>query len=158
MKPNTLIRKVSNANSYQDTNQYWDLEDYHHHGNCKDCGDSLSRRGWCKSCNKNHRFNQDFEKWTSGNKDIDQFIQCSQLNVQERKDVVEWIPFENLILGEKIGEGGFGCVSKAYWKDGPIDESGWNTDLCDWNRESNLTVALKTVATIENLLKEVRVF
>ena len=49
---------------------------------------------WCKQCNAK-RFQQDFHKWTSGNKFIDKFIQESQLNAENYRVVLEWIPYKN---------------------------------------------------------------
>ena len=36
----------------------------------------------CQKCNNAKRFQQDFHKWTRGNKFIDEFIQESQLNAR----------------------------------------------------------------------------
>jgi hypothetical protein len=44
-------------------------ERYKEYGLCKEC-----KQGWCQSCNSKH-FQQNFENWTSGNRDIDEFIQ-----------------------------------------------------------------------------------
>src|SRR3954447_6509806 len=59
-------------------------ERYKKHGLCKECSQpntssNLYFYGWCQSCNSKH-FQQDFNKWTSGNKEIDEFIQKFQLN------------------------------------------------------------------------------
>ena len=49
---------------------------------CPDCNEPYTRfTMWCKQCNSK-RFQQDFHKWTSGNKFIDKFIQESQLNAK----------------------------------------------------------------------------
>src|SRR5436305_5671053 len=64
------------------------------YGLCKECrqpntgGDYFY--GWCQSCNSKH-FQQDFNKWTSGNKEIDVFIQKLQLNATCREEALEWI-------------------------------------------------------------------
>src|SRR5687767_13504179 len=61
-------------------------ERYKKHGLCDECSqpntgghDDYYYHGWCQSCNSIH-FQQDFNKWTSGNKEIDEFIQKFQLN------------------------------------------------------------------------------
>uniref|UniRef100_U9SQ37 Uncharacterized protein n=1 Tax=Rhizophagus irregularis (strain DAOM 181602 / DAOM 197198 / MUCL 43194) TaxID=747089 RepID=U9SQ37_RHIID len=49
-------------------------------------------------CNSIH-FQQDFKYWTSGNVDIDKFIQDIQLSVHnyyEVKNALEWIPYHRL--------------------------------------------------------------
>ena len=58
-------------------------ERYNKYGLCKECS-QLSTGGssfypWCQPCDSKH-FQQDFNKWTSGNKEIDEFIQNFQLN------------------------------------------------------------------------------
>src|SRR5436305_15306703 len=70
---------------------------------------------WCQSCNSKH-FKQDFNKWTSGNKEIDEFIQKFQLNATCWQEVLEWIPYEKFVNNEYyLAKGGFGTVHKAKW-------------------------------------------
>src|SRR3954471_2675141 len=70
-------------------------ERYKNHGLCEECSqlntdsDKFSLYGWCQSCNSKH-FQQDFNKWTSGNKEIDEFIQQFQLNATCSEEVLEW--------------------------------------------------------------------
>src|SRR2546429_4426702 len=56
-------------------------ERYKKHGLCGECSqpNTGSYPSWCQSCNSKH-FQQDFNKWTSGNIEIDEFIQKFQLN------------------------------------------------------------------------------
>ena len=70
-------------------------ERYKKHGLCKECSQPNSSihyahcwTCWCQSCNSKH-FQQDFNKWTSGNKEIDEFIQKFQLNATYWKEVLE---------------------------------------------------------------------
>src|ERR1043166_3829808 len=74
------------------------------HGLCPDCNENMFLN-WCKQCNAK-RFQQDFHKWTSGNKFIDKFIQESQLNAERYKHILEWIPNiltkEDLVLFTKL--------------------------------------------------------
>src|SRR3954451_13574698 len=48
-------------------------------GLCPNCNEPNLDYQWCQQCNAK-RFQQDFHKWTSGNKFIDKFLQESQLN------------------------------------------------------------------------------
>src|SRR5690349_17261192 len=53
---------------------------------CEECiqpntGGEPYGNGWCQSCNAKH-FQQNFKNWTSGNHDIDEFIQNSQLKAK----------------------------------------------------------------------------
>jgi hypothetical protein len=81
----------------------------------------------CKRCNKKCSaiiFQQNFESWTSGNDDIDKFIQETQLSAHyDAKEALEWIPcsrFSN-IKYKKVG------IYKANWIDGRIDE--WDRQI-----------------------------
>ena len=47
------------------------------YGLCSDCNEPNSFISWCQNCNSK-RFQQDFNKWTSGNKFIDKFIHDAQ--------------------------------------------------------------------------------
>ena len=68
-------------------------ERYKNYGLCKECSQPNTGENWCQSCNSKH-FQQDFDKWTSGNKEIDEFIQKFQLNATCLQEVLEWIPYE----------------------------------------------------------------
>ena len=70
-------------------------ERYIKYGLCKECNQPNTGWKWCQSCNSKH-FQQDFNKWTSGNKEIDEFIQKFRLNATCHEEVLEWIPYENL--------------------------------------------------------------
>ena len=48
------------------------------YGICGECNEPGKGEGWCRDCNAK-RF-RDFKNWASGNKNIDEFIQYSQLN------------------------------------------------------------------------------
>ena len=97
---------------------------------CPDCNEPNTLR-WCKQCNAK-RFQQDFHKWTSGNKFIDKFIQESQLNAEGDWSVLEWIPYNRLTNVKYLDKGGFSTVYKAVWLDGPIRE--WDYENSQWKR------------------------
>ena len=113
-------------------------------GLCKECSQPNTGRyfhiPWCQSCNSDH-FQQDFNKWTGGNKEIDEFIQKFQLNAACSNEVLEWIPYEKFDNVEYLARGGFGTVHKARWIDGNI--SRWDINQNKWKRFSALNVALK---------------
>ena len=48
-------------------------------GICEECNQPNTDYKWCNSCNAK-RFQQNFQNWTSGNDDIDKFIQLTQLS------------------------------------------------------------------------------
>ncbi|CAB4418684.1 unnamed protein product [Rhizophagus irregularis] len=83
-----------------------------------------------------------FKNWTSGNKDIDEFIQQSQLDAVHCKKYIEWIPFENFKDITYITRGGFGKIYSAEWPEGYI--YSWNIENQKWERKS-IKVALKSL-------------
>ena len=130
-------------------------ERYKKHGLCRECrqpntGGFFYYYGtyipWCQSCNSKH-FQQDFNKWTSGNKEIDEFIQNFQLNATCDKEILEWIPYEKFENIEYLAKGGFGIVHKAKWIDGYIQKF-----INQWvYRYGSQYVALKCLNNSQNL-------
>ena len=103
---------------------------------------------WCQSCNSKH-FQQDFNKWTSGNKEIDEFIQKFQLNATCCEEVLEWIPYEKFRDIEYLAKGGFGTVHKAKWIDGHMRR--WDINQNKWERVHNYVIVLKYLNNSQNL-------
>ena len=121
-------------------------------GLCKECNQNNIGHIWCKACNVK-RFQQNFEKWTSGNVDIDKFIQEAQLSANEYYKVIEWIPYDRFSDIEYIAKGGFGKVYRANWIDGRIRY--WDNKNQNWGRyESNIFVALKSLNNSKNVTLE----
>src|ERR1043166_1787025 len=114
---------------------------------CKECNQP-NDEGWCYSCNKKH-FIQDFNKWTSGNEEINKFIRECQLNATHRQKVLEWIPYEKFDEINDLARGGFGIVRRAVWTDGYIWE--WNIDKNEWLRTKNANVVLKCLKNSQDL-------
>src|SRR5437016_577465 len=86
---------------------------------CEECNQENTGYKWCKACNVKH-FQQNFEKWASGNVDIDKFIQDTQLSAKRHEKALEWIPYDRFYDIEYIAKGGFGKVYRAIWIDGFI--------------------------------------
>ncbi|RHZ86455.1 hypothetical protein Glove_50g39 [Diversispora epigaea] len=86
---------------------------------------------WCKPCNLKH-FQNDFNNWTSGNENIDKFIQDAQLNANHKWEVIEWIPYDRFKDVKQIGKGGFGTIHYARWIDGRIKK--WDIKNQHWER------------------------
>src|SRR6266498_4517214 len=97
-------------------------------GLCKECNQENTGYKWCKACNAKH-FQQNFENWTSGNVDIDKFIQDTQLSANNSKKVLEWMPYDRFYDIEYIAKGGFGKVYRANRIDGYI----WKWDIKNQN-------------------------
>ena len=97
---------------------------------------------YCKPCHSAH-FRDNFAHWTSGDSNIDELIQNSQLNANLWHELIEWIEYTNLENVEFVAHGGFGSVYKAVWKDGPIHDSTRNDNKFELKRYSNTEVAVK---------------
>src|SRR5687768_1129369 len=71
------IREVqpNSSNSNNDS----PIQSTSEYGACQECGKENTWRHWCLSCNS-FRFQQNFDKWASGNKLLDEIIRESQLN------------------------------------------------------------------------------
>ena len=101
------------------------------------------------------RFRNDFDKWTSGNKEIDYFMQNTQIHARNSMQVLEWYPWSSFSEIEEIGKGGYATVFRAKTQVGKI--SKWNHRKNEWRHGYNYYVALKTMEDSEskNLLNEV---
>ena len=131
-------------------------ERYKYYGLCKLCKQPKICDYWCK-CN----FYQNFKNWTSGNHEVDKFIQKMQLKAEIRSEILEWIEYDRFENVEYLAKGGFGTVSKAIWKDGYIDYY-WDYENNQWERKGETKVALKCLhnsqAITAEFLNEVRIF
>ncbi|CAB4426591.1 unnamed protein product [Rhizophagus irregularis] len=112
------------------------------YGICGECNEPGAGESWCQPCNKK-RFRENFKNWTSGNKDIDELIQHSQLNSVEYTKCLEWIPYEKFQNVTYITRGGFSKIYSAEWPEGHIR-------YCDienqkWIRRKNYKAALKSL-------------
>ena len=122
------------------------------YGLCIECNQKNTQLDWCKACNAKH-FQQNFENWTSGNVDIDKFIQDAQLSANSNDKVLEWIPYDKFHNIEYVAKGGFGKVYRAKWIDGYIHH--WDNENKSWKRDDpNEFVALKSLNNSENVTLE----
>ncbi|CAB4437670.1 unnamed protein product [Rhizophagus irregularis] len=112
------------------------------YGICGECNKPGTGRNWCQPCNAN-RFTENFGNWTSGNKDIDELIQQSQLNAVYYTKCLEWIPFEKFENVTYVTRGGFSKIYSADWSEGYIHY--WDIENQRWDRFSNTKVALKSL-------------
>jgi hypothetical protein len=136
---------------------------YKEHGLCEECkqpNTGCYYDYWCQSCN-GKRFQQNFQNWTSGNHDIDELIQRTQLNAKNNREVIEWIEYDRFENIEYLAKGGFGTTYKATWKDGYIWY--WDSENNQWHRLNNgRNVALKCLHNSQDItdefLREVRYF
>jgi len=101
------------------------------YGLCPECNQPNTDDDWCKEC-YSKKFQQNFGNWTSGNENIDKFIQDSQLNARIIFELLEWIPYNRLRNIKFLAQGGFSTVYEALWLDGSIDK--WDYEKQDWGR------------------------
>src|SRR5947207_794413 len=110
---------------------------------CQSCKQPNTDSYWCQSCNAKH-FQENFKNWTSGNSDVDELIQESQLNAKNAYEKLEWIEYDRFENIEYVAKGGFGTIYKAFWKEGRI--LSWNCETDQWHRNTGTNkVALKSL-------------
>ncbi|CAB4413960.1 unnamed protein product [Rhizophagus irregularis] len=112
------------------------------YGICGECNEPGTGEYWCQPCNAK-RFEENFNNWTSGNKEIDELIQHSQLNAVHHTNCLEWIPFEEFQNVTYITRGGFGKIYSAEWPEGFI--FNWDIENQKWERSTTRKVALKSL-------------
>src|SRR6266536_923680 len=97
-------------------------------------------------CDAKH-FQENFKNWTSGNNDIDKFIQDTQLSehtINYVRNALEWISYDKFYGIKYIKKSRFGKVYRANWIDGYINE--WNNIDRNWKRkDQNMFVILKSL-------------
>jgi hypothetical protein len=108
----------------------------------------------CKKCNKvcySIHFQQNFNNWTSGNDDINKFIQNTQLSSHKGVEkVLEWIPYNKFYDITYIADERY-C--QANWVGGNI--SYWNSYNQNWERKNkNMNVKLKLLNNSTNITLE----
>ena len=122
------------------------------YGICEECNQKNTGIQWCRACNAK-RFQQNFQNWTSGNDDIDKFIQHTQLSATRYREVIEWIPYDRFYDIKYIAKGGFGNVYRANWIDGYLWY--WDNKNKNWERRnSNELFALKSLNNSKNVTSE----
>lgn len=127
--------------------------------NCKDCRSKRKNNKinpsanyvWCDVCSPIH-LQREFFSWSSGNKEVDEFIKFQQLKTKKSGDLIEWIPYDRLSDIKYVAEGGFSKVYSASWLDGLIQ--GWNFEQKQWKRLGKTKVALKVLQDSQNISSE----
>ena len=123
---------------------------------CKQCYNKYTNKvyKWCKPCEINY-LKKNFIKWTNGNKQIDDFIQRRQLEINYTDVLFEWVSYDQFSDVKEIGKIGFTTVYSAVWKDGPL----YYDYFKEWTRESDKKIILKYFLQnlVDELLNEVRI-
>ena len=95
--------------------------------------------------------------WTTGDEELDEYLQSVQLGGNGWEQILEWIPYDQLSDVDYIAGGGYGNVYSATWINGPKDDWIWNGR--EWLPDCPKKVALKSpihTRNVEELLMEVR--
>ncbi|CAB4431919.1 unnamed protein product [Rhizophagus irregularis] len=118
------------------------------------------RDGYCEYCGKIYTniYNQIClcymkNDWTSGNEQIDKFIQEMQLvNISEHFTFFEWIPYIQFNSIKQIGkDDSTTLLYSAIWMDGPLDYKYYKEP---WERVPNKKVVLKCLYNSQNIINE----
>ncbi|RGB38557.1 kinase-like domain-containing protein [Rhizophagus diaphanus] len=128
------------------------------YGLCNDCKQPKTSYVWCQLCGAKY-FQQNFKNWTSGNHEVDKFIQKTQLKANNDREILEWIEYDRFENVEYLTKGGFGTIYKAIWKDGCIEK--WDTENNQWKKSKNIVerhenfpVVLKCLHNSQNITAE----
>ncbi|GES91380.1 kinase-like domain-containing protein [Rhizophagus clarus] len=124
---------------------------------CPECDQRLGdNTWWCKSCQQRH-FKENFDNWTTGDEDIDDFIRITQMNAEECDQYLEWIPFSAFINVNKSEISEVGTLFSANWIKGPTDV--WDPVEGEYAaKRSLLKVALTSLGSSPSLfLKELKI-
>ncbi|CAB5393808.1 unnamed protein product [Rhizophagus irregularis] len=149
------ITQNSDTKDYILVLQFEDFEKY-----CAKCNKLYTdtRFNWCKPCQIEY-LEQNFINWTSGNKDIDNFIQEMQLKINDYSDTIfEWMPYNQFDNIKGIDKNDLNITNSAIWKDGSLCFDYQNKK---WTRVVEKEVALKyfynnSQNIIDELLNEVK--
>ena len=118
--------------------------DYFESTFCKKCFKIYSDKNykWCRPCQMNYLKNN-FTNWTSGNKQIDNFIQEKQSGVNFHSSfgiVFEWIPYCQFNVTNEISRDESTTICLAVWKDGPLS---YDSKKKEYIKITNKQIALK---------------
>ena len=101
----------------------------------------------CKPCQINYLKN-DFTNWTSGNEKIDNFIQESQMKINEWNSIVfEWIPYDQFDGVKEMYKSDVFTIYSTIWK-GPLR---YDSDKKKYIKNSDTKVVLKYLHNLQNI-------
>lgn len=111
----TSPSQVSLNKNYQNNHNTHSPEDLKLPQTCFQCKRKYTGPRWCLSCEA-HLFEANFNTWTSGNQELDNFIRKTQLESTTSDDFLKFIPFNQFTQLKEIGRGGFSTVYSARWQ------------------------------------------
>jgi len=117
---------------------------------CELCDEAFTDRDWCHNCeSKNFRFK--FSRWTTGNSELDEAIQESQLDAKKRFNYFEWIPYDQFEEIHPLTEARSQNVLSAIWREGPKEQ--WSDKCGDWVGRGHTDVVLNSLRNKQPISK-----
>ncbi|GBB88754.1 hypothetical protein RclHR1_15340002 [Rhizophagus clarus] len=119
---------------------------------CANCSEIYTDKSnkWCKPCQINN-LKQKFTEWTSGNKNIDEFIQEMQLKINAWDDgIFEWISYDHFSDIKEISKNDSATLYSAIWINGPLVYNAYD----EYERVLDKNVALKCLHNSQNIINE----
>ena len=124
------------------------------HGYCPQCNKANHWHAWCNRCDRKALVDE-FNTWSTGNKDLDLFIQetqrtatCYVNDLSSDKTYLEYVPYDRFTDVESLsGLGDFaaGEVFTAIWLDGERVIKDKFTENCGKERSEPLRVSLEII-------------
>jgi hypothetical protein len=114
---------------------------------CENCNQECLATLFCEFCVQNY-LKANFSNWTSGNNDIDNLIQESQMNTVSPDGIPEWIPYNNIQNIKYLTKGGFSEIYTAEWINGSYEE--WDPIEQQLIRFGSHIVVLKKLENVES--------
>ncbi|CAG8650584.1 10406_t:CDS:2, partial [Dentiscutata heterogama] len=108
------------------------------YGTCK-YGHKFTDVEWCNEC-ESENFRESFDKWTSGNQQLDELIKESQLKAINVSNYIRWIKYHQFEDFKIIKEEFFAVIS-AIWRVGPCEEwclKAYDSDISTLMKEVKL--------------------
>ncbi|CAB4432748.1 unnamed protein product [Rhizophagus irregularis] len=120
---------------------------------CEKCQNECFNLKTCEFCIKKYLEDR-FLKWSSNNKEIDEWIQNCQKNFLKPDFIVEWIPYNNLQDIQYVTQGSFNKV-KAIWTEGKYEK--WDYERQELKRFGPQVVTIKYInMNKEQWLQEIK--
>lgn len=84
---------------------------------------------------------------SSGNKEIDSFIQDTKSKKKHCDDFIEWIPYSSIVINDLITQGGFSKIFRGEWK-----------PLVQFEITNNSQTSIQTVDVVLKVLNGSKIF
>ncbi|CAG8516306.1 4004_t:CDS:2 [Cetraspora pellucida] len=107
---------------------------------CNKCGSERYSEKLCSNCILQY-LRSLFDSWTSGDDELDKFIQGCQTISSLPRFILEWVPYEQFKEIEYFAKGGFSDIFSAIWTRGSIDD--WDEEKENFIYMENQPVVLK---------------